>query len=163
VQAFAIDLQEERIQERARFQEYVIQDDWRVNDRLTISSGLRYTLNFPSTEINGPDTNLSCPPTSARRRDGSTRPPSRSAPQFTLGSASRNPVRGPSCRNVDLALSRRVPLRAATALELRAEVFNLLNTPPLGNPNGVAGSAAFGFITTAGDPRVVQLPVKLLF
>jgi hypothetical protein len=44
-----------------------------------------------------------------------------------------------------------------------AEVFNLLNTPPLGNPNGVAGSAAFGTITAAGDPRVVQLAVRLLF
>jgi hypothetical protein len=44
-----------------------------------------------------------------------------------------------------------------------AEVFNLLNTPPLGNPNGVAGSAAFGTITAAGDPRVVQLAGRLLF
>ena len=85
------------------------------------------------------------------------------APQFTLGSSSRNPVRGPSYRNVDLALSRRVPLRASTGLELRAEVFNVLNTPPLGNPNGVVGSAAFGTISTAGDPRVVQLAVKFLF
>ena len=85
------------------------------------------------------------------------------APQFTLGSASRNPVRGPGYRNVDLALSRRAPLRGTTAMEVRAEVFNLLNTPPLGNPNGVAGSAAFGTITTAGDPRVVQLAVKFLF
>ena len=33
------------------------------------------------------------------------------APQFTLGSASRNPVRGPSYRNVDLALMRRDPAR----------------------------------------------------
>ena len=56
-----------------------------------------------------------------------------------------------------------MPLRGGNGLELRAEVFNLLNTPPLGNPNGVAGSAAFGTITTAGDPRVVQLAVKLLF
>ena len=85
------------------------------------------------------------------------------APQFTVGSASRNPVRGPAYRNVDVALSRRVPLRGASGIELRAEAFNLLNTPPLGNPNGVAGSAAFGTITTAGDPRVVQLAVKLLF
>jgi hypothetical protein len=85
------------------------------------------------------------------------------ADQFRLGTASRNPVRGPSYRNVDLALSRRLPLRAASALELRAEVFNLLNTPPLGHPDGVAGSAAFGTITTAGDPRVVQLAVKWLF
>ena len=85
------------------------------------------------------------------------------APQFTLGNASRNPVRGPSYRNVDVSVSRRVPLAGTTSLELRAEAFNLLNTPPLGNPNGVAGTAAFGTITTAGDPRVVQLAVKYLF
>jgi hypothetical protein len=46
---------------------------------------------------------------------------------------------------------------------LRAEVFNLTNTPPLGPPNGVAGTAAFGTITSAGDPRVLQLAVKMLF
>jgi hypothetical protein len=50
------------------------------------------------------------------------------APQFTLGSASRNPVRGPSYR-VDRAISRRVPGGGST-VELRAEVFNVLNTPP---------------------------------
>ncbi len=82
------------------------------------------------------------------------------APQFTLGSASRNPVRGPAYRNVDLAVSRRVPVGGGTALELRAEAFNLFNTPPFGNPNAVAGTAAFGTITTAGDPRVIQLAVK---
>jgi hypothetical protein len=85
------------------------------------------------------------------------------APQFTLGNASRNPVRGPSYRNVDLAVSRRVSLAGTSALELRAEAFNLLNTPPFGNPNGVAGTAAFGTITTAGDPRVIQLALKYLF
>jgi hypothetical protein len=85
------------------------------------------------------------------------------APQFTLGSASRNPIRGPSYRNVDLALIRRVPVGSGTAFELRAEVFNLLNTPPLGAPAAVAGAANFGTITSAGDPRVVQLALKVLF
>jgi hypothetical protein len=85
------------------------------------------------------------------------------APAFTLGSASRNPVRGPSYRDVDLALIRRVPIRAGAALELRAEVFNLLNTPNLAAPNGVQGTGAFGTITSALDPRVAQLAVKLLF
>jgi hypothetical protein len=85
------------------------------------------------------------------------------APQFTIGSASRNPVRGPSYRDVDLALMRRVPVGSGQAIELRAEVFNLLNTPPLGAPNAVFGAANFGTITTALDPRVVQLALKVLF
>jgi len=85
------------------------------------------------------------------------------APQFTIGTSSRNPVRGPSYRNVDLALIRRVPAGGARAIELRGEIFNLLNTPPLGAPNGVLGAAGFGSITTAGDPRVVQVALKLLF
>jgi hypothetical protein len=84
------------------------------------------------------------------------------APLFTIGSASRNPVRGPSHRDVDLALMRRVPV-GRHAIELRAEIFNLLNTPPLGAPAAVLGAANFGTITTAGDPRVVQLAVKFVF
>jgi hypothetical protein len=85
------------------------------------------------------------------------------APAFTLGTSSRNPVRGPGYRNLDLALMRRVPLSGTRALELRAEVFNATNTPPLGAPNTTVGSAAFGTITSAGDPRVVQLAMKFIF
>ena len=85
------------------------------------------------------------------------------APQFTIGSASRNPIRGPSYRNVDVSVVRRVPLGGRTALDVRIEAFNLLNTPPLGAPNAVLGAAGFGTITTAGDPRVIQLALKLGF
>ena len=85
------------------------------------------------------------------------------APQFTVGSAPRNPVRGPAYRNLDLALIRRVPVAGGQAFELRLEAFNLTNTPYFGAPNGTFGSAAFGTITTAGDPRVIQLAVKYVF
>ncbi len=85
------------------------------------------------------------------------------APQFTIGSASRNPVRGPSYRNVDLALMRRISVGSGQAIQLRAEVFNLLNTPSLGAPAAVLGAANFGTITGAGDPRVVQLALKFAF
>ena len=73
------------------------------------------------------------------RAAGST--PAPSPPRRSSRSAprSRNPVRGPGYRNLDLALMRRVPLPRAHALELRAEVFNLTNTPPLGAPNGAVG------------------------
>ena len=85
------------------------------------------------------------------------------APQFTIGTSSRNPVRGPGYRNLDVAVLRRIGLRAGNAVEVRAEVFNATNTPALGPPNGTFGPAAFGTITTAADPRVVQLAVKLVF
>jgi hypothetical protein len=58
---------------------------------------------------------------------------------------------------------RRIPLRASQAIEVRAEIFNLLNTVNLGAPSAVAGVANFGTITTAFDPRVVQLALKFLF
>jgi hypothetical protein len=36
-------------------------------------------------------------------------------------------------------------------------------SPPPVAPNAVLGAASFGTITTAGDPRVVQLAVKVVF
>jgi hypothetical protein len=85
------------------------------------------------------------------------------ANQFTIGSASRNPVRGPSYRDVDLSVVRRVGFGSARAIELRLEVFNLLNTANFGPPAAQFGPASFGTITTALDPRVVQLAAKFWF
>ena len=48
-------------------------------------------------------------------------------------------------------------------MEFRAEAFNVTNTPPLGAPNGSFGTAAFGTITTALDPRVFEFVLKLHF
>ncbi len=86
------------------------------------------------------------------------------APVFTLGTATRNPVRGPAYQNVDLAIVRDVPLGAMTgrSVELRVEIFNLMNSVQLGAPSGTLGPA-LGTITTAFDPRVVQLAAKIKF
>ena len=86
------------------------------------------------------------------------------APIFTIGTASRNPVRGPAYRDVDVSFIRRVPVTSGQSLEFRAEIFNLLNTVNLATPaSWVAGTASFGTITSALDPRVVQLVVKYIF
>lgn len=84
------------------------------------------------------------------------------APQFTIGNASRNPVRGPAYRDLDLALVKRTHLLENTSVEFRAEVFNITNTPAFNKPNGVFGSPAFGSITsTTTDPRVLQIALRL--
>lgn len=85
------------------------------------------------------------------------------APQFTIGNSSRNPVRGPGYRNLDIAVIKRLAFDEARNLEFRTEFFNLTNTPPLGAPNVVVATPGFGSITSAGDPRVVQFGVKLNF
>jgi hypothetical protein len=85
------------------------------------------------------------------------------APQFTLGTCSRNPVRGPAYQDADLALIKRTKIGERFSADFRAEVFNLSNTPPLGAPNVVVGSAGFGSITSAGDPRVLQFALKFNF
>jgi hypothetical protein len=85
------------------------------------------------------------------------------APQFALGTSSRNPVRGPGYKDADIALIKRTPIRERANLEFRAEFFNVSNTPPLGSPNLVLGTPGFGSITSAGDPRVIQFALKLNF
>ena len=85
------------------------------------------------------------------------------APQFTLGNSSRNPVRGPAYRNADLVLIKRIYFGEKINVELRAEAFNVTNTPPLAAPNTVVGAPGFGSITAAGDPRVFQFGAKFNF
>ena len=84
------------------------------------------------------------------------------APEFTIGTASRNPVRGPSYRDLDIALVKHTRLPLNTDAEFRAEIFNITNSAGFSQPNGSFGSAAFGTITsTTTDPRVVQFALRL--
>ena len=84
------------------------------------------------------------------------------APEFTIGTASRNPVRGPSYRDLDIALVKHTHLPLNTDAEFRAEIFNITNSAGFSQPNGSFGSAAFGTITsTTTDPRVVQFALRL--
>ncbi len=84
------------------------------------------------------------------------------APQFALGNASRNPVRGPAYRDLDVALVKHTRVFEKGDVEFRAEVFDITNTPAFAQPIGSFGSAAFGSITaTTTDPRVVQFGLRV--
>jgi hypothetical protein len=85
------------------------------------------------------------------------------APQFTLGNSSRNPVIGPDYRSLDFTVGKIFPINEQMRAEFRAEVFNLTNTPPFGVPNTSFGTAAFGTISRAFDPRVFEFVLKVHF
>jgi hypothetical protein len=85
------------------------------------------------------------------------------APQFTIGNASRNPVVGPGYQSLDVMLGKTFMVSDKIRAELRAEAFNVTNTPPLTAPNTSFGTAGFGTITRALDPRVFELVFKLKF
>jgi hypothetical protein len=83
---------------------------------------------------------------------------------YTFGNSGRNILRGPGLTNLDLGLSRVVPIRERFRVEFRAEAFNLLNTPQFGLPNATLGTATAGTITTTvNSQRELQLALRLAF
>lgn len=83
---------------------------------------------------------------------------------YAFGNAPKDVVRGPGVTNIDASLSKRTRLGRGTSLELRADVFNVLNTAHFGLPVTRLGSSLFGQITdTVLTPREFQLGLKLAF
>ena len=82
----------------------------------------------------------------------------------TFGDMRAGSVKGPGFWAVDLGMAKLLSLTTRQRIELRAEVFNLLNNFNWGDPNTVLESAQFGRITTNGDAqRVMQFAVKYEF
>ncbi len=94
-------------------------------------------------------------------------------PNYTFGNIGRAlpDVRGPGTFNWDLSFIKNTRVHERVNLQFRAEMFNFMNNVNLGIPNGSfsAGpngrnqSGTFGTITSARDPRNIQLGLKLLF
>ena len=72
-------------------------------------------------------------------------------------------VDGPGYNSVNASLIKNTTLAEGVELQLRGEVFNLFNHPNFNLPDNFLGSGTFGQITSARDPRHIQLGVKLLF
>jgi hypothetical protein len=72
-------------------------------------------------------------------------------------------VRGPGLQGADLMIGKTFRVSERVNLEFRAEVFNVSNTAPLNDPNGSFGSAAFGTIASAGNPRDFEFACKMHF
>jgi hypothetical protein len=146
--------------------------NWRANAIVTMQSGAPFTVNLGTDRANtgaGPaqrpdqlrDPNL---PAGARTVQQWFDVNAFALPApFTFGTAPRNSVIGPGYFNVDLVLAKTVAVATRQRLELRWEIFNLLNRANVDLPNRVFGTPNFGRIFSAKDPRQMQLGVRLTF
>ena len=95
----------------------------------------------------------------------------------TYGNLGRDALRGPGSLQFDASLVRDFNFTERYRLEARAEAFNVINHTNFiaaATGTGIPGistsgislsrsSANFGQITSAGDPRILQLALKLTF
>ena len=81
----------------------------------------------------------------------------------TFGNAGRNIINGPGLVNLDTAVVRVFRLTERFQLQFRGQAYNTLNHPNFNYPNATRDSAAFGSISSAGDPRILEGALRLIF
>ncbi len=85
-------------------------------------------------------------------------------PIGTFGNAHRNSILGPGYVDLDLGFSRRFKFTETRDFQFRAESFNVLNHTNLLDPgSNLSATATYGRVTSAADPRIIQLSAKIHF
>ena len=81
------------------------------------------------------------------------------------GNVGRNALYGPGFASGDVSLFKTVPIFERLKTELRAEVFNVTNTPQFTNPDGNPADGNFGRVTGTRNfsERQMQMAVRFLF
>lgn len=147
---------------------------WQVNGILTLSSGQDFEVTTPGDianigngyyermQLTGQPVNTSQQSLTNWFNKAAFAVPA----TYTFGDEPRNYLRGDWHRNVDFSLFRefRLPFGEATKLQIRAEAFNLFNTPIFAPPDGGAADPTYDHVLgTASIQREIQLAAKLYF
>ena len=83
-----------------------------------------------------------------------------------FGNGGTGTARAPGLVNIDFAVMKNVTISERVRAQIRAESYNFTNTPSFGRPGSVStnfNAGSFGKVTSAGDPRVIQVGMKLIF
>lgn len=81
----------------------------------------------------------------------------------TFAMQRRNSLRQPGFWNWDMGLRKNFPTFERQLLQLRFEVFNVLNHPNWGGASSDPTGGSFGLVTSKGGNRVLQLALKYVF
>ncbi len=86
------------------------------------------------------------------------------AGQFRNGTTPRSSVYGPGSWNVNFSAFKNIKITERVGTQFRLETFNTFNhTNPVCCGSFALGNSLFDKITSTGDPRIIQLALKLNF
>jgi hypothetical protein len=84
-------------------------------------------------------------------------------PAYTFGLLGRNTVVGPGIFNIDSVVSRHITIRERFGVEIRAEAFNLFNTPNYSQIGRIINASDYGQVDSQLPPRQLQFGAKVTF
>jgi hypothetical protein len=144
---------------------------WVLNGIYTYQTGLPITVKFNGDPF-GSGTNNARPDAVCNPNlDGGSRTVDRffATSCFKIqspiryGNAGRSLVTGPLVNNFDVGILKDTSITERIKTQLRVEFFNFLNHPQWLPPNRNVDQAAFGVISSARDPRIIQFGLKVMF
>ncbi len=85
-------------------------------------------------------------------------------PNGVFGDAGRNILRGPDWMSFDTSFQKRIRATDRVGIQLRWDIFNVFNRTNFGPPEVNITATTAGVISSlAGDPRIMQLAVRVQF
>jgi hypothetical protein len=143
---------------------------WQLSSILKLQSGTSFTVNAGTdVTLTGTSDNqralqiLADPYAPNRTRDQWLNPAAFARPANGQYGNAANSIRGPGIFQLDTGITRKFQISEGQSVEFRAEAFNVLNHVNPNNPSILLNSLTFGKITSALDPRIMQLALKYVF
>ncbi len=140
--------------------------NWELSGIITAQSGLALTpgISLPTAGLAIRPNATGIPVAGAKSKTSwfNTAAFAAPAPGF-YGNAGVGVIRGPGFVILDSALAKQFPIREKAHLSLRGEFFNTLNHTNWSSVSTSLGSGTYGQVTSARDPRRVQVALRLDF
>jgi hypothetical protein len=145
--------------------------DWEATSIVTLEDGQPFSVMLPTDNSN--TGRLADTPDVVSGQNPNDRPKTatrwfnvsafRSPVPLTFGTAGRDIVIGAGTIRVDFAIHKDFALTERHVVEFRTEFFNILNHVNFYQPGNSFGTASFGVIGGAFDPRQIQFSLKYRF
>jgi hypothetical protein len=150
-----------------------IVDGWQLNNVFVLASGTPIDITGASATANGqnsrPDYHGGCSTGVSAFVWIKCAPGAFTSPAGLVGTLPKNAFPGPGTHTWDFSLSKNISFTERFKTELRAQVYNLTNTPQFSNPDtnyNDTGTNGFGILTTprlAPTNRQLELAVRFSF